>query len=464
MSKNKETVLGTQTEDRPHNHRPSEHHNAGTSTVTDQEALSGTLGAPVVVGVEVTPEEVAEYGVTLQVPMTSPREKLDWSPLTTLPRGATVVDGTLCRGGQAAVLSVQDFVFETYLGHEIRPRWVTDYLGLAPDDDSDGSGGVATPVPDPEPVPPTTAPDPAAEAYAARGWLDVFPLPAARKAPPPTGLTGRRAPWTDTERAALVFPSGCNYGMRTPAGLLAIDVDHYDGKTGAVTLADLEAKLGPLPSTWRVTSHGAANPSGQRWYRVPSVAEYESAAGKDIEVIHRNHRYSVLPPSVHPKGGRYAWISPDGKVTEDLPLVTRIPELPAKWADYLTSTRPPVPGSTPAGIVRATAELDRMHRDWLSDTPIDGTVNAKTKAFISYIPGAFDRGTSRYDTMVRLFWEAAKRNAEEFDGARVHQGMVSALEAIAQTYRERVGEDRRPGVVEGEIHRAMVGAFAKVAQ
>lgn len=424
-----------------------------------REVLDGFAGAPVELTLPTFPE------------------KLDWSPVVVLPRDtpATLAPTAVVIGATDAheaalpeVSTVEDLVFSAYLGHAVRPRWATDYLGLPPDgNDGPGSGGIA-PAPEPVSPTPTGAPgaDPVAEAYAGRGWLDVFGLPAGQKSPPPVGLTGGVGLWTEEQRAALTFAPGCNYGLRAPAGVIAIDVDDYAKgstvKSGARTVAELEAKLGPLPPTWRTSARGADNPSGQRWFRVPAINHYESSAGRDVEVIHRGHRYAVIPPSVHPEGGRYSWISADGGLAEEVPLPTRLPELPAKWVDYLTSSRPPVPGATAQGIAKATRKLSQMHRDWNGTKEIDGTVNGKTKAFMSYIPRKFDRGTSRYDSMVGLFWEAARRDSEVFEGARVHHGIVVALDAIADEYRRRVGDDRRPGVVEGEIHRAMVGAFAKV--
>lgn len=413
--------------------------------------------------------------VTLALP-TFP-QKLDWSPLAVLPRAtlATLGLNVVVIGAADAhetadpdVSTVEDLVFTAYLGHEIRPRWVTDYLGDPPDGDGGNGGGGLPPAPEPNgPTAPSS--DPVAEGYAGRGWLDVFPLPAGQKSPPPVGLTGGAGVWTDEQRAGLTFAPGCNYGLRAPAGVIAIDVDDYAKgstiKSGATTLAELEAKLGALPPTWRTSARGAANPSGQRWFRVPALNHYESSAGRDVEVIHRHHRYAVLPPSNHPEGGRYEWISPDGQVLGAVPLVGRLPELPAAWVDYLTASRPPVPGSTPEGRQRATRRLSDMHRDHRDGDATRGAPNGKTRAFMSYIPQKFDRGTSRYDSMVGLFWEAARRDAETDSAApevQTHEGIWDALEEISAEYRRRVGDDRSPGAVEGEIHRAMVGAFAKV--
>lgn len=408
---------------------------------------------------EVLRAALAEFDGTtaVTVALPCPPEKLDWAPLAALDPDTpatleltAVTIGAHGPLGDPAAASVEGVIFTAYLGHIERPRWVTDYLGVAPDGQ------------EPEK-------DPVAEAYAGRGWLDVFPLPAGQKAPPPVGLTGGVGMWTDDQRAALAFAKGGNYGLRAPAGVIAIDVDHYTKgateKSGARTIAELEAKLGALPPTWRTSSRGADNPSGQRWFRVPALRHYESSAGRDVEVIHRHHRYAVIPPSNHPEGGRYSWIAPDGTLTTEIPLSPRLPELPAAWADYLTTTREPVGGATPAGIAKATRKLSDLYRDSTSAEPVHGFANDRTRAFISHIPGKFDRGTSRYDSMVGLFWEAAKRSQEvdhRNGQTETHGGMWTALEAIADEYRRRVGTDRPSGIVEGEIHRAMVGAFAKV--
>lgn len=102
---------------------------------------------------------------------------------------------------------------------------------------------------------------------------EPFPLPHARKSPPPDGVTGWRgqaatpAAWDRWEAAGRL--RGANLGLRVPEGVIGIDVDHYGDKTGGDTLAAVETKLGVrLPPTHSITSR-PRTPSRISLYRVP---------------------------------------------------------------------------------------------------------------------------------------------------------------------------------------------------
>lgn len=176
--------------------------------------------------------------------------------------------------------------------------------------------------------------------YRSAGWLGTLPLPPRRKASPPSGWTGREAPYpsyADCQAWADEHANG-NIALRMPTDVIGIDVDAYGTKNGAAELARLEAAHGELPPTWTSTSRDDGV-SGIRFYRVP--AGFSADAFRDpsagIEIIRSGHRYAVVWPSTHPEGRKYAWIGPDGQRSERVPSMTELPELPIAWARRLTA-------------------------------------------------------------------------------------------------------------------------------
>ena len=92
---------------------------------------------------------------------------------------------------------------------------------------------------------------------------------------------------------------GFDVAARLPVGVIGLDVDHgYPDKRGRIkrgldTLAELEAKWGPLPPTYRVTARPYETGSGIRLYRVDAgrwVWPGDSDPA-DIEIIDHNHRF-----------------------------------------------------------------------------------------------------------------------------------------------------------------------------
>jgi hypothetical protein len=135
-----------------------------------------------------------------------------------------------------------------------------------------------------------------------------------------------------------------------PGDVLGIDVDDYaferweedeNGeavkvrgvKTGAATLAALEAELGPLPATWRSSSRGDG-PSGIRLFRVPPGLLWGDF-GTHLEGIWWGHRYAVVYPSVNPDSGlQYLWINDGAEQPRwgaEPPKITELAELPESW-------------------------------------------------------------------------------------------------------------------------------------
>ena len=183
--------------------------------------------------------------------------------------------------------------------------------------------------------------------YASAGWTGVIPVPPEAKFPPPAGYTG--GPGIDTDATVLEGWSqthaNSSIALRMPPGVVGIDVDHYEkngeSKRGADTLAEYEAKWGPLPATWCSTARGDENgpgPSGIRFFRAPAQ-RYAEGLGPDIDIIQRHHRYAVVAPSVHMSAGaQYRWYGPDGNPSDGaVPSPADLPDLPEAWVAGLAA-------------------------------------------------------------------------------------------------------------------------------
>jgi hypothetical protein len=110
-----------------------------------------------------------------------------------------------------------------------------------------------------------------------------------------------------------------NLALRVNYGLIGIDVDADDAKTGGLTLKEAESLWGPLPPTYRSSSRVDDEVSSIRVFRVPvgvffrSVIDFKDLGWGDIEVVQPHHRYVTAWPSIHPKTGQqYRWFGPDG--------------------------------------------------------------------------------------------------------------------------------------------------------
>lgn len=197
-----------------------------------------------------------------------------------------------------------------------------------------------------------------AKRYLALGWL---PIPVAGKAYPEPGTTGKKGTVTAKSAKALIDKRRRrNVALRHDVTTMSLDVDgaDHDGKVGDATMRRLlkTKHLGPLPASWSSTARGDDSPTRQHFYRVPEgvklisdlTAPLEAALGRplepkvehaDVEVIHHDHRYSVVSPSVHPDtGAEYVWYDPQGRPSDYPPHVDELPMLPARWLEALSIT------------------------------------------------------------------------------------------------------------------------------
>jgi AAA domain/Bifunctional DNA primase/polymerase, N-terminal len=283
--------------------------------------------------------------------------------------------------------------------------------------------------------------------YRAAGWDGVLPLPPRAKAPPPEGFTGRGAPYPDERQLGAWLNGGGdgNLALRLPEGVIGIDVDAYDGKPGAATLAALESELGPLPPT--VVSSARPWPSGIRLYRVPPGRAWRNP-GPGIEVIHAGWRYMVAFPSIHPNGNGYTWREHrDRQIFGNpaAPLVTSLPWLPEPWVKRLDAGEalPYVEGD--AGVSWVTEHAPRNDQPGWTDCPV--MIDSASR----HVDNMRSAGGGRHDAMLRGVAAVVHL------AANGHRGAPEAIAALREVFEQTV-TDRSTW---GEFNRALLGAVRK---
>lgn len=272
----------------------------------------------------------------------------------------------------------------------------------------------------------------AADSYWRAGWRGVLPLPPRRKASPPPGYTGHGAPYLSfADLFSLVEgPEGAgNICLRMPDGVLGLDVDAYDGKPGAATLAGLEVEHGPLPATWISTSR-TDGVSGIRLFRVPEGVNWLGAL-PGIETIHAGHRYLVAAPSVHPEGRPYRWLAPDGTDAGRVPAPGELPQLPLTWVAALAR---PYPRTDPADLDDGQAAA------WLRQVRQGAQCRPVTAVLVRELTRMAARdGGARHDIC-----RDASRSLAAF-GGEGHAGVREALDALGGGFIKAVTDPAHPG-------------------
>ena len=156
----------------------------------------------------------------------------------------------------------------------------------------------------------------AALKYAAQG-LRVFPLRPRDKRP----LTrhGHLEATSDPEQVDRWWTAKpeANIGIANGDGLLVIDVDA--GSEGEAALAELESEIGRLPTTRTATTGNGMH----LYFRSSETIRRKIALANHVDVL-ADGGYVVAPPSVHPNGDTYSWLS-------DVPSAA----LPHKWTERL---------------------------------------------------------------------------------------------------------------------------------
>lgn len=188
--------------------------------------------------------------------------------------------------------------------------------------------------------------------YAAAGFA-VFPLHADKT---PRVEHGMKDATTDPNTITTwwnAWPDAL-IGCRIPPDIVVLDIDPKHSGMG--TWKALKDTYGKPPAT-RTHQSGRNDGGGHLWYQRPegklSVRRLNrwakehgtgEAAGKHswvagIDLLHHNHRYSVLPPSPHPAtGAPYRWV--DGRGPEYPPAA-----MPAWLAELVTEDPDPLPAA-----------------------------------------------------------------------------------------------------------------------
>lgn len=281
-----------------------------------------------------------------------------------------------------------------------------------------------------------------AATYRRMGW-PIFPLPDGKKFPPPAGRTGRdgrNASLEEIEAEAADQPNA-NIATRLCGGLIGIDVDAYDDKPGAATLANLIVECGDLPRTVISTSRDDGV-SGIRIFRVPEGVEFITKL-PGIEIVQAHHRYALVWPSTHDKTGRlYQWIdSETGDALGMIPHIDNIPDLPQAWLDRLTA-------GSESNVSKATvetSELDRSLAAWCSK----GDPCSHMRAVINDFRRHVTDGEARHDSALQAQLAIIRY------GEAGHTGGRTALAELKRLFFEAIGGDRD---VSKEWRDGIVGA------
>lgn len=191
-------------------------------------------------------------------------------------------------------------------------------------------------------------------AYAELG-LEVFPLNADKT---PRTTHGWKEATTNPEQVEVWWtrwPQAL-IGCRVPADLVLLDVDPRHG--GVETWKLIKERWAP-PLT-RAHKSGRGDGGGHTWWVRPAeklsvrklddwakehgvghaISETRWVSG--IDVLHWDHRYTILPPSPHPDTGRpYQWVTGRGLDFEPLTMPVDLAELLS--ADEEPDNPPPAP-------------------------------------------------------------------------------------------------------------------------
>jgi putative DNA primase/helicase len=286
----------------------------------------------------------------------------------------------------------------------------------------------------------------ASEQYLSAGWpvIPIFPaLGNGAKGTPLKGTTGREGiDLTPEQVAEYILGNGqLNIAVRCPVGVVGLDVDHYDDKTGGDTLERWAAQWGPLPETYVSTSRDD-EVSGIRWYRVPE--DWVGIGGAEsIELIQRHHRFALVWPSLHPQGRRYRWLDQrTGLELDVVPPVDALPELPQAYRDGLKSES--------AGDYHGIADFDQADIDMVLTEGDE--CPAVLKALRQY-PEQTKQGRAHHDVMIKVQMELLRL------GEQGHKGVEHALAALYTWFTKDRGAERD---TKGEWGRAFHDGLSKV--
>lgn len=312
---------------------------------------------------------------------------------------------------------------------------------------------------DPEPATPASTPyRDAAHTYRAAGWVGVLPIPYRTKRLRAVGWTGHAGAWpsgadiqewVDSDRPDH---GGGNIALRLPPDVLGIDVDNYDGKHGADTLADAVAAWGHLPATW-MSSARDDGISKIRLFRIPEGLRWPGELGPHVELIQTRHRYMMVWPSVHPGSSTYRWYRPDGMPSLAVPRVGELPALPDRWVAGLTG------GELAEDVHIADLTLGEVS-GWIDGRP-GGQPCRGMQAVLQHLLDDLD-GASAHDALKHLM--AVARFAEQGHTglkAAIGEARTAFVATVTDPSRGR-GSIRTTDDALAEFLRSLTGAVRRV--
>ena len=172
----------------------------------------------------------------------------------------------------------------------------------------------------------------------ARSGLAVLPLRPNRKTP----RFVRSFHDATTVESVIVahwrqFPLD-NIGVRPSPGVGVLDVDPRN--EGDLALSHLENEHGPLPATWTAQTGSGG---WHYWFLLDGI-ELRGKICNGLDLKHGGTGYVVAPPSIHPDGGSYWWLTPPFGIPAPAPAWLR--KLAAR-----PEPPPPAPGTYTASAV-----------------------------------------------------------------------------------------------------------------
>jgi P4 family phage/plasmid primase-like protien len=300
-----------------------------------------------------------------------------------------------------------------------------------------------------------------ADLYWKKAW-GPFPVKGKHEAIPRgvTGLAAKDPTWEQIQGWLAKRPFS-NVAVLAN-GWVSIDVD----EGGQDSLDAAQAELGQLPATWSSTSWGPDSPRRQHFYRVPvgfsarlAEGRFRKAYGNHVDIIHREHRYAIVAPSVHPDNHQpYRWYLPDGTAAgRKLPhRIEDLAELPQGWLDFLayqagTATDEVAADDDTDGFydpaesshgwteVAARAEVARMlERIRTVDSNVNTQAGGAMREVGRFVPALF-----QMDEAVAMCRDALVANPWHEDAWNVANGKDWTAATLAATSVARGAEESR---------------------
>lgn len=281
--------------------------------------------------------------------------------------------------------------------------------------------------------------------YLFKGW-DILPLPERSKFAPPTGYTGMNAKDIDEEIALGEWmDTAGNIALRLPSGVVGIDIDAYkdDGKA----YAELIQQLGPLPETMGITSRNSVDDGVTLFFSSPKGIKFIGSVGT-VDIIQNHHRYAVAPPSVHPEGRVYRWVSSSGLDLPWVPEPEDFPALPKAWVEFLQE-------KTVAQAAKVERVEDIDFSEFVTET------GSACKKMNSLLKGGIirlkEKKSSRHDLMVLATW------AMTGEAGRGHTGYDRIIATYQKAWEKSFSAaERKARPLALEFESALRGAQRKL--